>query len=237
MARRFPSTEVRSASPERKTVPPWGALRYARAGLAMNFGRQSRSRGAELLVALFALALPLKAAGCGRTACFTVTSSQLVQGACPGVNIAERRLEGTDCATQERIATVDGPGTLDNDLCCYPVTFADSNSGPMPCGGGGSSTVTTVGFAVGVGASGTASGPSCLSCNVFLAGMSGPLCSSGPTPAIDAEIALQDCACAAASCQADCAATLCGVGNAPDDACRACLLQACAMEVTACKQS
>jgi hypothetical protein len=207
----------------------------------MNFGRQSRSRGSELVLAVVALALPFKATGCGRTACFTVTSTQLVGGACPDVMVAEGRLQGSPCTSQGQITSVDGPGTLDNGLCCYPVTFGDSNSIDLPCvGAGGANTTVAVSTGiVGVGASGTTStGPSCVTCNAFLAGMSGPLCNNNaPMPtALTAEVALRTCACTAGSCETECAPTLCGVGNAPDDACRACVLQACATEVAACNK-
>jgi hypothetical protein len=220
-------------------MPPPGALRYATAGLAMNFERQSRSRGAELLLVAVALVLPFKAMGCGRTACFTVTSADLKNGACPDVMAAAARLEGPACAGQANIASVDGAGTLDNGLCCYPVTFGDTNPAFVPCGAGGSFTVTTgisvESAMVGVGASSsisTMTGTFCVKCKEFLAGMSGPLCSGF---ALTNEVAVQNCACTATSCQTDCDQTLCGPGNAPDDACRACLLQGCAMEVTACQ--
>jgi hypothetical protein len=206
----------------------------------MNFGRQSRSRGSELVLAVVALALPFKATGCGRTACFTVTSAQLVNGACPDVMVAEGRLQGTPCTPQDQITSVDGPGTLDNGLCCYPVTFGGSNANALPCAGvgGSNSAVAVTAGMVGVGASGTTTGPSCVSCSDFLAGTSGPLCNTNAPllTALSTEVDLRNCACTAASCETDCAPTLCGVGNAPDDACRACLLQACATEVDACKQ-
>lgn len=193
-------------------------------------------RVARLLVIALALgALPLKSGACGgRTACFTVTAAELGGGqACPGVGEASTRLLNTMCPGS--VESVDGPGSLDGDLCCYPVTYGPlpgdsicgvtfpTTSGDFPTGTSASSASsgTAIGF------DGGPTGP-CVSCNAALNGAPfGQVCD--PTPLSK----LRVCACAA-NCTDACDPTLCA-GNAPDNGCLACVQASCASELAACR--
>lgn len=199
------------------------------------------SRHAQALVMVFALALPFKAGGCGgRTACFTVTSANLgSDGSCPGIDVASMRLVNAPCSGM--VGSVDGPGALDANLCCYPVTYIDSSVG-VPCnlgpgtttgfgsstgffGGPGGGTTTTGGFG------GFGGGPAnCVRCNDALNGAPFNLVC---TPQILAN--LRACACAS-KCTSACDPTLCAT-NAPDDGCLSCLDVQCGAELTACQQN
>jgi hypothetical protein len=89
----------------------------------------------------------------------------------------------------------------------------------MMSGGGG-----------GIGAGGAGgSGTPCISCNQFLAGTVGPVCANAASDLAS----LKTCACAS-NCTTVCDPTLCMFDNAPDDACRACLMSACTGEYQAC---
>src|SRR6185437_7521822 len=90
---------------------------------------------AVLLVAAIA-ALPIKTTGCGHTACITVTADQVAQsgGTCPSAGVALSRFMDSSCPNTD-ITAIDGPGTLDGELCCYPVE--QNTGGPQVfCGGG-----------------------------------------------------------------------------------------------------
>jgi len=127
---------------------------------------------AVLLVAAIA-ALPIKTAGCGHTACITVTADMIAQngGMCPSSDIALSRFMDRNCPNTD-ITAIDGPGTLDGELCCYPVE--QNTGGPQVfCGGfgeggftsgqGGSTTFvsTSSGFAGGETATGGCGGCGC----------------------------------------------------------------------------
>ena len=186
-----------------------------------------------MLVTLVALALPLKATGCGgRTACFTVTSSDLDHGACPAMDVATARLVNTTC--QGSVASVDGAGSLSAGLCCYPVTYTDNTT--IFGGGcdqtsfpGDTSAISTgSGPVTGFGGSGTTG---CVSCGAWLdmGAPAGQVCD----PQILAN--LRVCACAS-NCTAVCDPTVCTAGNSPDNACLSCMQGACSAELTTCQQ-
>jgi hypothetical protein len=202
---------------------------------------RSKWRLSEILVVFVALALPFKAGGCGRTACITVSASQLQSGMCPSADKAMSRFDSAACdGLAPPVASVDGPGAIDGDLCCYPVTESSDNAefGSPACGVGGSPSTnvsvgvgvsTSVGVGVGVGGNTTASG--CVSCKTALQGA--PFSQVCQGPASDALQALRACACAS-NCTAQCDATLC-FGNLPDNACQTCVNSACSSELMTCQ--
>ena len=106
-------------------------------------------RLSEFVVLVAVVALPLKAGGCGSSACITVTPAQLVGGACPSAAAARSRLVVQSCPVT--ITDVSGPGTLDGNLCCYPVVTQSQNNGFDICGFGAGGSVTSTGFGVGGG--------------------------------------------------------------------------------------
>jgi hypothetical protein len=211
------------------------------------------TRPSEIVVMVVALALPFKAGGCaGRTACITVTASDLQgDGTCPDPATASMRLVNAPC--EGSISSVDGPGALDDGLCCYPVTYL-SGGGAVPCdlgpGFGGSTTGVgpLPGSSVSSGGPGggptTSTGtPGCVTCNEALNGApfdqvcnDPALVDAGTNPAT-LLANLRVCACATA-CTTACDPTLC-MGNAPDNTCTACLdgVVACAMELMTCQQN
>ena len=99
-----------------------------------------RRWGAMLLLPL--VALPFAGTGaCGsRTACFEYTQGEYaVHGnSCPAQ--ADALANFTDATCPGPVVSVDGPGSFDGELCCYPVTQDDI----VPnCGmGAGGSTMT-----------------------------------------------------------------------------------------------
>jgi hypothetical protein len=193
-------------------------------------------RWSGLVVAVFALALPFKAGGCGQTACITVTPSQLKSGACPGLAAAQARFP--PCTGP----TVEGPGILDDDLCCYPVAHLDNSTACVDNGAGGAAGFgmggdTSCGGFCGVGGSGGSGG--------FGGAVGASTCDDalqGQTPftqvtgsSLSHLMSLEQCGCAG-SCLMVCDPTLC-VGNAPDNGCLICLLSNCSTQLMACKES
>ncbi len=183
-------------------------------------------RSSRLMVTLFAVALPFKAGGCGRTACITVTPSQLQGGACPGAAAAQPRFTGTDCQGP----TVLGDGVLDDGLCCYPVEF---QNGGLDCGGGDGAGASASAVAVGIGVTTGSAGGSIpgVTCNDALDGA--PFTQVTGVSAADL-MSLEMCACEGA-CLMTCDPTLC-VGNAPDTGCLSCLLSNCPSQLHACQE-
>lgn len=90
--------------------------------------------------------------GCGDDqVCLAWTESD---GACPSAEEAERRFRSA-CSD---VLGVLGPGTFDDDTCCYPVEKVDDDA-PRPCGVGvGGSGAAPSGPA---GPSGPGAGPQC----------------------------------------------------------------------------
>jgi hypothetical protein len=187
------------------------------------------SRGTRIVLAVTALALPMKATGCGRSACITVTQAQLLNGSCPSRQTAQSRFSGPDCPGS--VTSVDSDGTLDGNLCCYAVTTDDN--GETSCGEGGSSgdvfegeeESSSTGFGGSTGACGT--------CQEVLNGApfnSTMMCSDS----LAALQALQTCACNG-TCMAACDPNLC-ISNAPDVGCLSCLQASCTGQLTTCHQ-
>jgi hypothetical protein len=186
-----------------------------------------------LVIALFLGLFPLKTGGCdgGRTACFTVSGKT-----CPSEDSLNQSISmsiaNTMCSGE--ISSVDGPGTLDGDLCCYPVSYA--GNGAFPCslgistttvGTGGFGTTTFPSSSSGF-AGGTTTSSNCVSCNAALQGAPfSQVCN--PTPLDNLRI----CACAS-TCTTECDPTLCE-GNAPDTGCLSCLQANCSSQLTTCK--
>jgi hypothetical protein len=179
-------------------------------------------RSSRLVVTLFAAALPLKVGGCGRTACITVTPSQLQGGACPAPAAAQPRFASENCQG----LTVLGNGVLDDELCCYPVEA--QNSGFNCFEGDGS--IASAGVAVGAGGAGGAMFE--VTCNDALNGA--PFTKVTGSSAADL-MSLEMCACQGA-CLMTCDPTLC-IGNAPDNGCLSCLLSHCPSQLQACQES
>jgi hypothetical protein len=187
-----------------------------------------------VVIALFLGLFPLKTGGCdgGRTACFTVTGKT-----CPSPEALNMSISmspaNTMCAGD--ISSVDGPGTLDNDLCCYPVSYISGNDG-FPCNLGfiGTTTIGTGGTTTFGGSSGFAGGvttttSNCVTCNQALNGAPfSQVCN--PTPLDNLRI----CACAS-TCTTECDPTLCE-GNPPDTGCLSCLQANCSSQLTTCKE-
>jgi hypothetical protein len=193
-------------------------------------------RLARYLVIGLAAAL-LRLGGCsGRTACFTVTASDLgPDQTCPDVAVATTRLVNNTCGGS--IESIDGAGSLDGDLCCYPVTYFGSNSddGDIDCeispGGsfGGSSGIASSASS-GISGFGGSTTTSCATCNQALGGA--PF-DQACNPAVLS--AVTTCGCSTA-CASACQATLCtGSGNAPDNGCLSCLQASCLSQLQSCQ--
>ncbi|WP_437642211.1 hypothetical protein [Sorangium sp. So ce854] len=71
---------------------------------------------------VLALAVPaLLASGCGKRACFHWTE---LEGACPSRDEARVFFDNPGCLSE--IASIDGEGDFDGELCCYDVTTVDT---------------------------------------------------------------------------------------------------------------
>jgi hypothetical protein len=203
-----------------------------------------------LLVPLALAAITLRTTACGHTACITVTSAQLVNGACPDPSTALGRFGDLACGNNT-VSSVDGPGSFDDGLCCYPVTNDGPglNSDEPPCGAGGDTVIGMGGSTVDTGGFGGAGGSTASglggdigtggNCNVA------PTCKElltgevpfgracGPAKSLLDE--LEACGCAS-NCTSQCDPTLC-MANAPDDGCIGCLQQQCPSQLTACQKN
>src|SRR5580704_17003959 len=128
----------------------------------------AKSRRSEIVVMLFALALPFKAGGCGTTTCITLTQQQVMSGMCPSQAAAQMRVTVTDnstCSFNSTVTILDGEGVLDGELCCYPSSKQGGVNGCFGGGFGGGVTFTT---STGFGG-GTTTGV-CAPCNNSLQG-------------------------------------------------------------------
>lgn len=192
------------------------------------------SRASRIALALTALALPLKASGCGRTACITVTAAQLVNGSCPSAAAAQARFSDPGCSGN--VESVDSDGALSGSLCCYSVTLQDSGNESFDCGTGGSfgDTSFEASTGTGFGGDGVGGGSSCgtgVTCQDALDGVPFmQVCSDS----LQLLMTLQMCACNG-GCMSICDPNLC-IGNAPDSGCFSCLQTSCANELAACQQ-
>jgi hypothetical protein len=142
-----------------------------------------------------ALLPPVAASGaCGsRNACFQYTQAEFnVNNSCPDPSSALASFTDPNCPGD--IISVDGPGTFDGQICCYPVTYGDITSS---CGMGGANTGTT-GTTTFPGTTGTTgTGTTTLMCPPTCAASvnSDDSAPCGSTSSFDAWQALQPCAC------------------------------------------
>jgi hypothetical protein len=186
----------------------------------------------KLALFVAALVVPAVVSGaCGsRTACIAYTQAEYnANNGCLAPSDAIAAFTSPSCPGS--IVSVDGPGTFDGEICCYPVTYdsvvqscneGNGNSGP--------------GFAGGV----TTFGPpppttSCAPLCVLAFEQGGPPC--GNPGAIQAYVALQACAgCNGAptpsSCEDQCP-SFCSDG-ALDPTCGPCLMTSCSAAVGTC---
>src|SRR5262245_34149822 len=68
-------------------------------------------------------AMPLAGSSCGRSACLLVSPAEMQKngGTCPTMNQA-LHMFNDGCG---KISSVEGPGVVDGQLCCYPVVQSD----------------------------------------------------------------------------------------------------------------
>ncbi len=117
-----------------------GRAPFDGAEAALAWGRSMFSVLLPPRVGLIALVVSLPfvgSGGCGsRTACFEYSQPEyFVNGnSCPAQSGALSNFSNASCPGP--VVSVDGPGTFDGELCCYPVTY---DSITPDCGGGGTS--------------------------------------------------------------------------------------------------
>jgi hypothetical protein len=181
--------------------------------------------------AALALCLPFLQSGCGSTACIQLNAGD--HGKCPSASAAFPRFSDPMCPGT--ITSVDGEGSLDGELCCYPVSQDSSTPFPGGCGvdiggfsgtgnGGGFST-TASGFGTGGfgGTGGAGGGGPCGTCWEVLNGQfpndPSQLCPASQTAVSD----LTTCACnTGESCDTTCSDNLCA-GTQPTGSCFSCI--------------
>jgi hypothetical protein len=183
-----------------------------------------RSRAA--LAVLGFACLPLTAGGgcAGRTACFTYTKGEYAAhgNQCPASKDALANFTDPKCPGP--VVAVNGAGTFDGEICCYPVTYEDivPDCGNEGTGGqGGSFTSPPPPMST---------PPACSSsCSVIIQeGMMSPC--TGMAETLFAM--LHDCA--NEQCSIDCAPFI--LNNQPVDAgCNMCLSVMCSTELTNCR--
>lgn len=167
--------------------------------------------------------------GCGsRTACFQFTQAEFDQtSSCPGPKDA--LAEFTDPRCPGAIVSVDGPGSFDGQICCYPVTYDDITP---DCGNDGTGGTRTPGTMAGSGVMTTTS--CATTCSFSIQTNDAPPCASGD--ALDAWTNIQSCACAPTACNSSCTALCEGFGGI-DDTCTSCLQASCPDAFTACMEN
>ena len=212
-----------------------------------------RTSWSKVVVVATVAVLPVKAGGCGgRTACFTFSQAAYTKngGACPAANPALLRFSAGNCGFGP-VSSVDGEGSFDGELCCYPVTQTSNtffDCGTSGVGGVGGSFGTSVGTGFGTtssagggfstsSSSGGGSTGTCFTCNDELTGVStdpGQLC---PSAAMFWS-ALNNCKCGSGPCTTLCSANEC-TGMMPSTACAACIgdpgPSGCGAELASCK--
>jgi hypothetical protein len=74
------------------------------------------------LAIMATMLLPFAGSSCGQSACLLVSQDELQKsgGVCPSKAKALPRFTDPGCGTP--VSSVDGPGSVDGELCCYPVT-------------------------------------------------------------------------------------------------------------------
>lgn len=166
--------------------------------------------------------LPFKAGGCaGKTACISVSPADFAKtGQCPSA--AQMTDFFFDDCFGGHVESVDGEGTYDGQLCCYPVTNFDENGGIAECFGG---------FGGGVGGAGGFGG-GCATCADFVAtpGLSpNVLCNGFDQTFLD----LQDCGCQVCP---TCALNFCKNVGATTE-CLNCVESECVSAFSACQSA
>jgi hypothetical protein len=207
----------------------------------------------RMALAAMVLSVPFAGSGgCGSsTACFQFTRQEFaVHMSCPSQTDAMANF--TDPSCPGPVVSVDGPGSFDGQLCCYPVTYDDINPDCGNSNSGGSTgsgpTGTFPGVAVGVGAgpassssSSTGTGTSCeATCASALAtGGSVAPCSFNGAAVSAWNDLLGTCACGgftgdagALGCESDCISFCQALGI--DPGCMSCLQLNCAPQLNDC---
>jgi hypothetical protein len=214
----------------------------------------------RMALAAMTLAVPFVGSGgcASRTACFAFTVPEFdMHMSCPSQSDALVDFTSPTCPGP--IVSVDGPGSFDGELCCYPVTYDDINSdcgnsanGGAVVGAGGSAGTNTfppVGPGPGAGpTSGPTSGPSSgtgtgtcpQTCAVALAaGGSLPPCSTNSIGVEAWGALLGACACATfegdggLGCESACVSFCQSLGI--DPGCMSCLADKCPVQLAVCQ--
>ncbi len=182
------------------------------------------------LLAAMVLLLPVAASGaCGsRTACFQYTQAEFnVNMSCPNPNSALAEFTDPNCPGP--IISVDGAGTFDGQICCYPVTYGDITPA---CGTGGAPSTGTTGTTTFPGSSGTVTTTGLMCPPTCAASVdSDDSAPCGSTNAFTAWQALQPCACggldadSGTDCGFSCGSFCQSLGMDPD--CMSCLQNNC----------
>jgi hypothetical protein len=205
----------------------------------------SRGTLARAFFALLVVAVPfVGSGGCnGRTACLQYSPGEYAANGNVCLSPSQALGSFTDPSCPGPITSVDGDGSYDGELCCYPVTYADITP---DCGQGGSggSVVTppgvdvgeTVGFASATGtAVSSSTGPCDTSCADALTNGGVPC----PGPGSASFGALIFCACggidAGIQCDSVCQ-SFCSQqpSSTMDSSCAACLMSACPSQLANC---
>jgi hypothetical protein len=187
-----------------------------------------------------AVSVPVAASGaCGsRTACIEYTQAEYAANGNACLSTAGALATFTTEGCPGSIVSVDGPGSFDGEICCYPVTYAsvDQSCGTAPGGGTTGFGASTTGFT-------TVTVSTSANCqDVFCSAAVGTGIAPCGQPALQNFTALQACAgCdslvldGGASCVTSCG-TLCS-GQTVDSVCENCLLSSCPSEWSACQGS
>jgi hypothetical protein len=180
--------------------------------------------------------LPFAAgAGCaGRSACFTYTQGEytLNGNSCPSVSDALASFSDPKCPGP--VSAVDGPGSFDGQICCYPVTYDDvvpdcGNSGLSGQGGGFTAPPPPPMVGVGGSVGGGSTGSCQPLCNEFL--LTGLTVCGGGIAAMELQALVS---CAMATCAPNCGLFIGGC-QALDSTCEGCLQITCSTELSACQ--
>jgi hypothetical protein len=188
-------------------------------------------------VALFAAALviPVVANGaCGsRTACIAFTQAEFAANGNSCLAPSDALASFTSASCPGSIVSVDGAGTFDGEICCYPVTYdsIDQSCNNVDTGAGAAGGTTFPGPRPGVPTT-TSTCP--FQCSLAI-GQGGPPC--GSQTANLAYAALQTCAgCSgpqgAVDCEAQCP-SFCSDGPL-ESTCSSCLMTNCTQALTNC---
>src|SRR5690242_18016884 len=178
--------------------------------------RFTLARPSIILVALVG-SLPFAGGGgCGsRTACFQFTQAEFdLASSCPAPKDA---LAGfTDSHCPGAIVAVDGPGSFDGQICCYPVTYDDITP---DCGYSGTGATGTGAFPEDTTGSGVVTTTCTPTCAFSIQTDDSPPCVSQVS--LDAWSQIQSCACSANMCGGACSSLCQGLGV--DQVCTSCM--------------